>query len=133
MFVGCVILESLRDTSPLANLMPIAERVADMPNDPDAKVWHVCWYQLDQATLESRLNGLAAAMKPQWYAHFWHNDDLRVILAGRTFQLSAADRTTWEPMLAYGDTVGIARQWTERIPTTLPEFVANSLLGVKRI
>jgi hypothetical protein len=132
-FIGCVILESLSDARPLQGLSHFVERVAEMPDDPDAKVWHVRWYQLDQAELASRLEGLASAMKPQWYAHFWQDDDLRVILAGRTFQLSVSDRTTWEPMLSYGDTVGIARNWTERIPTALPEYVANSLRNVKRI
>lgn len=110
MYIGCVILESLGDQHSLDGLAHLVERVVDMPNDPDAEVWHVRWYRLDQAELESRLDGLAAAMKPQWYAHFWRGDDLRVILAGRVFAVSVADRATWEPMLAYGDSVGIERK-----------------------
>lgn len=38
-------------------------------------------------------------------------------------RLSASDRSTWAPMLAHGDAVGIERKWTETIPTTLPAYV----------
>ncbi len=127
MFVGCVINESLSHKGAMAGLDPVAERVVDRPTDPDATTWHVRWYQLDEASLRARLPGLAEAMRPQWYAHFWSGDDLCVVLAGRTFWAKASDRTTWREFIAYGDKAGIERQWTENIPTVLPDWVAAAL------
>lgn len=66
-------------------------------------------------------------MRPHWYGHFWSGDDLCVILAGRHFWASAADRSTWEPFIRYGDTVGMERKWTERTPTTPPPWVEEAL------
>ncbi|HWI63176.1 MAG TPA: hypothetical protein VNT75_15140 [Symbiobacteriaceae bacterium] len=127
MYIGCVILESLSDLTVLDGWTTIAKKVVDMPNDPDAQVWHVCWYRLSEAQLKGRLDRLAAAMRPHWYAHFWQEDDLCVILAGRAFWLSAGDRTAWEPMLAYADATGLERRYSETIPTTLPDYVREAV------
>ena len=127
MLYGCVVLESLNDPQAVAGWTPVVERVSNMPDDPEAKVWHVRWYHLRKADVAGRLGQLSAAMRPQWYAHFWRDDELYVILAGRAFRLSASDRSTWAPMLAYGDKVGIDRKWTETIPTTLPAYVQDAL------
>ncbi|HLN65407.1 MAG TPA: hypothetical protein VK464_28115 [Symbiobacteriaceae bacterium] len=127
-FVGCVILESLNSLDSLNGWQPIAERTVEMPDDPDATLWHVCWYQIDADTLNERLPALTAAMQPHWYAHFWEGDDLCVVLAGQFFWAKVSDRSTWEPFIAYGDSVGIERKWTERIPTDLPAWVQAALV-----
>lgn len=122
-FLGCVILESLDDPLAVAAWAPVAQKVSDMPDDPDAKVWHTCWYRLTEEQLLGRLDRLATAMRPQWYAHFWSGDDLCVVLAGRAFWMSASDRASWAPMQAYGATVGTEAKWLESIPTTVPVWV----------
>jgi len=122
-FVGCVILESLDNLQALIGWKPVAERVVEMPDDPDATVWHVCWYQVDAKSLNERLASLARAMRPHWYAHFWEGDDLCVILSGKFFWAKASDKTTWRDFIAYGDTVGVDRKWTESVPTELPAWV----------
>ncbi len=127
MFIGSVILESLTDLDPVDGLRSVAERIVDMPDDPDAQLWHVRWYRLGEDELRSRLPALARAMKPHWYAHFWQGDDLCVIMAGRFFWAKASDRSTWQELIAYGDTVGVERKWTERIPTELPAWVQEAL------
>ena len=126
-FIGSVILESLEDTSPLAEWNTIAERVVEMPLDPDASIWHVCWYQVDEASLYNRLPALAQAMRPHWYAHFWEGDDLCIILSGRFFWAKASDRNTWCDFITYGDTVGVERKWTENVPIELPPWVQAAL------
>ena len=125
-FTGCVILESLEADNVLLGLTPIAERVAEMPRDPDAKVWHVRWYALGEEDLRRRLPILAQAIRPHWYAHFFDGDDLCVILPGRFFWASASDRSTWNAFIAYGDTQGVERRWTENIPTQVPAWVQTS-------
>jgi len=126
-FVGCVILESLYGFQPLTGWKPVAERVVEMPDDPDTAVWHVCWYQVDAKSLNERLDSLALAMRPHWYAHFWEGDDLCVILSGRFFWAKASDQITWRDFIAYGDTVGVHRKWTENVPTELPAWVRAAL------
>ncbi len=122
-FTGSVILESLETDAPLEELITMAERVVDMPRDPDAAVWHVRWYRMDEASLRGRLPALARAMRPHWYAHFWEGDDLCVIMSRRCFWAKASDRATWGEFIAYGDTVGVERKWSENIPTVLPAWV----------
>jgi TnpA family transposase len=126
-FLGCVIREGLSDQSPLAGWTPVVEKVVDMPDDPDAKVWHVAWFQVSEEALRERLADLAAATLPHWYAHFWSGNDLCVILAGAAFWAKADDRSTWQPFIEYGDTVGVERKWTESIPTTAPAYVQEAL------
>lgn len=121
-FVGCLIAESLAETAPLAGLEPFAERVVEMPDDPDATTWHIGWYRVDEAELRRRLPELARAMRPHWYGHFWESDDLVVILAGKYFWARASARETWDPFIAYGEQVGVERRWTENVPTRLPEW-----------
>ncbi|HYG56911.1 MAG TPA: hypothetical protein VD902_02440 [Symbiobacteriaceae bacterium] len=127
LFYGCVILESLKSKAPLTGWTPLAQRVVDMPDDPDATVWHVQWFQLREQDLLSRLPALAEAMRPNWYAHFWEGDDLCVILGNRFFWASSAKKETWQAFIAYGETVGVGRKWTESIPTQLPSWVQAAL------
>lgn len=126
-FVGCVILESLTDAEPLAGLTPVVERVVDVPTDPDATTWHVRWYCLDESDLLERLPGLSAAMRPHWYGHFITGDDLCVILSRQAFWASVSDKSTWRDIIAYGDTVGVDRKWTEKIPKDPPAYVREAL------
>lgn len=125
-FVGCVILESLDTDAPVQGLIPIAERVVDMPRDPDATVWSVRWFEIGEEDLRRRLPLLAQAMRPHWYAHFWGGDDLCVILSKRFFWAKASDRSTWDEFVAYADTVGVDRKWTQNISTVLPAWVQAS-------
>lgn len=126
-FLGCVIREGLLDLSPLDGWRPVAERVFDKPDDPDATRWHVAWFQVGEAALRDRLPALAAATLPHWYAHFWSGNDLCVILSGAAFWAKADDRATWQPFIEYGDRVGVERTWTESISTTAPAWVEQAL------
>jgi hypothetical protein len=127
LFVGCLIDESLSDLSVTEGWAPVAERVVEVPDDPDATIWHVRWYQVSEAELASRLDGLADAMRRNWYGHFWAGERLCVILPRRIFWLPVTYSAEWEEMIAYGESVGVGRRWTERIPTQLPEWVAEAI------
>jgi hypothetical protein len=125
-FVGCVIAESLHDATVLEGLKPVAARVVEMPDDPDASAWHVFWYRIGERALSDLLPVLAREMRPHWYAHFWKDDDLCVILAGRAFRARVSDRDTWQEFIAYGDSTGVERKWTENIPTQVPAWVIEA-------
>lgn len=126
-FVGCLIEESLADPAVVADWAPFAEKVVAVPDDPDATVWHVHWYLVGEAVLQERLGALVAAMKPNWYGHFWAGERLCVILPERHFWLPTIRTAEWDEMIEYGESVGVERRWTERVPTTLPEWVAQAL------
>lgn len=126
-FLGCLIEESLFDPSVVADWAPFAEKVVAVPEDPDATVWHVRWYRVPKAALLGRLDALAASMRPNWYGHFWAGERLCVILPGRIFWLPTSYTADWDEMIDYGESVGVERRWTERIPTVLPEWVAEAL------
>jgi hypothetical protein len=113
----------LETETPLLGLEPFAQRVVDVPDDPDASTWHIGWYRIAESELRRRLPELARAMKPHWYGHFWENDDLCVILAGRAFWAKISARETWQDFICYGDQVGVERKWTENVPTRLPDWV----------
>jgi hypothetical protein len=125
-FVGCIIEESLTDNSVLGRLPVMAERVSHMPNDPDATVWHVRWYQVAEDLLLALLPRLAETIRPHWYAHFWAGDDLCVVMPGRVFWAKISDPASHAEFVAYGDTVGIERKWSEQIPTVLPAWATQN-------
>lgn len=127
LFLGCVIRESLHQPAVVAGWAPFARRAIAMPDDPDASLWNVCWYRVAEADLQSRLPALAMAMRPHWYAHFWEGEDLCVILAGQVFWAKASERASWQAFIAYGESVGVERRWTERIPTVLPDWARAAL------
>ena len=122
-FLGCVILESLAEAGPLQGLTPVHVRREEHPGDPDATVWHVQWYYLPEAAVRELAAALAPVMKPNWYAHFFSRRVLIVILPRRVFQAGATDKTTWEPFIAYGETVGVGQHWTRRVPVEAPAYL----------
>lgn len=122
-YYGCVILEGLLQADFLSSYQPIAVKVADMPDDPDATTWHIHWYRVNELELAELLPQLAEATLPHWYAHFFNEDELHVALAGKAFRASTQDKTTWEEFIRYGERVGIERRWTENLATALPGWV----------
>lgn len=126
-FTGCIIEESLADPAVLAGMTPVAERVSDMPKDPNAKTCHVRWYRLNEADFRARLPDLTDKIRRNWYAHFWSEDDLCVILHGRHFWAKISDRSTYQKFIRYADQVGLERKYSESVPTTLPSWVQKAI------
>ena len=122
-FLGSVILESLSDPTPLQGLTPVLVRREEHPDDPDATVWNVRWYYLPEPRVRELAAALAQVMKRKWYAHFFNRRLLIVIMPDRVFRASALDQATWEPFVAYGETVGVEPSWTRRVPVRVPEYL----------
>lgn len=123
--LGSVILESLENPDPLQGFRPVHVRREEHPDDPDATVWHVQWYYLSSESVERLAAALAPVIKPNWYAHFWNRRVLTVIMPGRVFVADPNDQATWEPFMSYGETVGVGRSWTRRVPVELPAYLAE--------
>ncbi len=58
-----------------------------------------------------------------WYVHFFseQNDELFVIITGRTFRLPKIRNHSWDEMIRYGESVGLERRWTESVPVDLSD------------
>ena len=119
-YVGDIILESLEDPSEIDFIKKfcIHERVSDMPSE-EVKTWHVNRYRI---TREIVLQLVAILEKNfvngAWYIHFYNTEknQMYVILKGRHFLLPKFRDASWDKMIAYGESIGVGRRWTENIP-----------------
>ena len=119
MYTCGIIVESLQETGVLQDLQACfeKERLQEVPDEPEL-LWHVRQYAIPRDQLRSLLPRLAEAIKPGWYIHLFNIADnvLYVVLRGRFFKLPTRRDESWEPMITYGQNVGLARKWTENVP-----------------
>jgi hypothetical protein len=67
--------------------------------------------------MESVAERLANNMKEDFYNHFVDSQNLLVVVfKGRYFMVDKHDKTTWDEMIRYGETVKVGSQWTMNIP-----------------
>ncbi len=119
-YTGEIIAESLIDRSILKILEPfkIKSRQADMPNEP-VKLWHIHRYCVDEPTLLKVLPEIEKSMNTGgWYIHFYSDlgNKMVVIFKGKHFIVSKRKDSSWEPMIEFGESIGVERRWTETIP-----------------
>lgn len=121
MFIGEIILESLIDISVLKNIKHrlVSEREAQVKNFIPSH-WHIQRYKVSYTELKCLIPKLENNFdKNQWYIHFYSlsTEKLFVILPGQSFELSKYDKNNhYQDMIAYGESVGVGRRWTENIP-----------------
>lgn len=124
-YTGEIIVESLQDKSILDILEPfkIKSRRAEMP-DEQVKVWSINRYCLDEQTLGAAVPRLEKAIGTGgWYIHFYSDLDnkLYVIFRGKHFVISKNKDSTWDEMIRFGESIGVARRWTETITVGFSE------------
>jgi len=121
-FTGEIIVESLQDKSVLDSLETyrIKSRRAEMPNE-QVNVWSINRYCLDEAALMQAIPRLEQSIAAGgWYIHFYSDlgNKLFVIFQGKHFVVPKLKDRSWNEMIAYGESIGVERRWTETIPTT---------------
>lgn len=119
-FVGEIILESLVDPSVLEpfKAFVVSSRTAEVQDFVPSR-WHIHRYRMPIDQVKARIPRLENNIdKNQWYIHFYSEDDnqMFVVLSGRTFELPKRKDAAWNEMIAYGEKVGVGRRWTENIP-----------------
>lgn len=119
-YIGEIILESLVDPSVLQSFQPflISSRTATVENF-DPSLWHIHRYKMPLSEVERLLPLLKDNIaNNQWYVHFYAEatNDMFVVLPRRLFKLSKFRDPSWDEMIAYGESVGVGRRWTESIP-----------------
>ena len=59
---------------------------------------------------------LGKQVKLRSYIHAFNDDELIVILRGKSFNISPHKDETWDDMIAYGESVNVERIYLENIP-----------------
>lgn len=59
---------------------------------------------------------LAQSMSEDFYNHFVDDKTLVVVFKDKYFVLDKYDKSTWQPMVKYGETVRVGAEWTLSIP-----------------
>ena len=124
-YLGEVILESLSDPTCLESIGPflIKTRICAMPAET-IKTWHVHRYRLHRHSVVEIAPLIAASFAlGEWYVHFFseQQNEMFVIMRDRTFRLPKHRDVTWDEMIAYGESIGVGRRWTQSIPINLPD------------
>ena len=88
MYQGFVLSESLKNPLVLNELEKIYVKVEHHPEyEGEAKIWHDFKVRIKEDDLERVADLLASEMKDAWYAHFWNEETVWVILPQKVFKM----------------------------------------------
>ncbi|MCL2300571.1 MAG: hypothetical protein FWC27_10560 [Firmicutes bacterium] len=115
-----VIEESLETPDTLERLRPLyfSQRLEEVPDDP-SPIWHTNEYHVPDGQLVDLLPVLERQVKPTWYIHAFNDEELIVILRGKSFCISLQRDDTWDAMIAYGQSVQVETRYLENIQLTV--------------
>lgn len=123
-FIGCIILEGLRDESVMNDVIIEDAKDCAAPTGDRFSVWRQRLILVRQDQAESFADRLSQAMTEDFYAHYFNNTELYVIFKGRFFVLPKTRDLSWDEMIEFGRTVGVSEEYTGSIP-----MVRERLLG----
>lgn len=113
-----VIEESLESQEVLEYMKPFlfSQRVDEVPED-EYPLWHVNEYHLKENDLHDLLPNLEKLIKNTWYIHAFNEENLFVILRGKSFKISKRKDNSWNEMIEYGEKYAqVERSYLESIP-----------------
>ena len=119
-FLGVVILESLTDPSIIDHRVSIIREtnIKSPPDDP-SPIWSRRLLRIKFENMIEFAEDLARNMTEDFYNHFVDDKTLVVVFKGKYFFLDKYDRSTWQPMVEYGETVRVDPVWTLSIPVLI--------------
>ncbi len=117
MFLLGVIEESLENLDTLETLNPFffSQRIEEIPEDT-TPIWHTNEYHVPDEDIAGLLPVLERQVKKTWYVHAFNDKNLVVILRNKSFTVSLYKDVTWDPMIAYGESVNVEKRYLENIP-----------------
>ena len=117
MYRFAIIEESLSRTEALDSLEPFfsKQRTYSIPDD-SLPIWHINEYLVPDDNLSDFLPVLKARIMPTWFASAYNDDQLIITFRGRSFRLPKEKNARWEPMLTYGESVGVEKRYLEDLP-----------------
>lgn len=102
MLRGTVVEESLQDNRYVNGLEVVSVRISDA--EESGNRWHLYRINLPK----EQLIELSGQLRPEkWYAHFWDSTTIFVVFPGKVFEMSRWDKSTWQPVIDYGQSIGI--------------------------
>lgn len=113
-----IIEESIDDKSILDAVKPFffSGRIEEVPED-EVPIWHTNEYHVPDEKLVSLLPMLEKHIKPTWYIHAFNENELYVILKGKSFSISKEKDKSWDEMIKYGvDVAEVERRFLENVP-----------------
>lgn len=88
MYKGFVLSESLKDPTILNNFEKIYVKVEHHPEyEGEPKIWHDFKLKVEDKDIISTTNLFADQMKETWYAHFWDDSEVYVVLPLKVFKI----------------------------------------------
>ncbi len=100
-YKGTIVEESLEDNRILNDFEIIGFRISKAENP--AYRWHLYTVLV---SLED-IARLSENIKTKWYMHFWKDREVIAIFQGKKFVFNFDDKTTWEPAVSHGLSLGI--------------------------
>ena len=88
MFKGFVLSESLKDPTILNDFEKIYVKVEHHPEyEGEPKIWHDFKLKVEDKDIDRVTDLLATQMKDTWYAHFWDDENVYVVLPDKVFKI----------------------------------------------
>jgi hypothetical protein len=115
-FLGVIILESLADPTIINEVEVIKESDIKAPPDDPYPIWRRRLVFIETDKIQQYASKLASSMKEDFYNHFVNDEKLVVVFKGRYFILDKYDKSSWNEMISYGETVRVGQKWTTSIP-----------------
>jgi hypothetical protein len=115
-YLGVIILESLEDQQIMDDVLVLEESDIQSPPEDPYPIWSRRLVRVPANTIENFAAKLSSAMKEDFYNHFVDDHRLVVVFKGKYFILDKRDKSTWNEMVHYGETVRVGSHWTMNIP-----------------
>jgi len=92
MYKGFVLSESLKNPTILNDYETIKVIVENHPEfKGEPKIWHDFKLKIANDKISEACDHLSKEMKETWYAHFWNEDSVYVILPNKVFKMPRED------------------------------------------
>jgi len=103
------------DTIKILKPFFFSQRIEEVPEDA-SPIWHTNEYHVPNEKINDLLHILEQQVKPTWYIHAFNDENLIVVLQGKSFCISLHKDDTWNEMIAYGKSVKVEKCYLENIP-----------------
>jgi len=118
MFRLGIIEESLENKDILDLVKPyfFSQRIEEVLEDEEP-LWHTNEYHIPDEKIKELIPYLEKQVKSTWYIHTFNDDNLIVILHGKSFRISKKRDESWNVMIEYGVKVAnVEKHFLENIP-----------------
>jgi len=117
MYKGFVLSESLKNPTILNNFEKIYVKVENHPEyEGEPKIWHDFKLKVEDKDIEYITNSLAEQMKDSWYAHFWNENYVYVVLPRKVFKIPKEEKwqsKEYQELKEYALKYGVEGQYLE--------------------